>query len=259
LEEFLVEQHFDNVPWTIRQTALGIVLTLVPWILLALGLTFLGSQTPHTARLSPQLDAINAIITFIISTIIEGAFIIAPLYIAIHTFRSSPSRWKLGLQALGFKSFNGLQAAALIFVLIIAILAIDNLYQYVITFFHLNLQTNDQVLLQEGRNMPYTTYATLLVAVFVAPFCEEIFFRGFIFMGLRSAMPVGVAIVASAFLFAVAHADLGSFAVLFIIGIVLAFIRWRTRSLWPGIFLHMLNNAIGAAAVILAINGFIKP
>jgi len=59
----LVEQHFDDVPWTIRQTALGIVLTLVPWILLALGLTFLGSQTPHTARLSPQLDAINAIIT----------------------------------------------------------------------------------------------------------------------------------------------------------------------------------------------------
>lgn len=255
----MVEQHFDDVPWTIRQTALGIVLTLVPWILLALGLTFLGGQTHHTARLSPQLDAINAIITFIISTIIEGAFIIAPLYIAIHAYHSSPSRWKLGLQALGFKSFNVLQAIGLIFVLIIAIIAIDNLYQYVITFFHLNLQTNDQVLLQEGRNMPYTTYATLLVAVFVAPFCEEIFFRGFIFMGLRSAMPVGVAIVASAFLFAVAHADLGSFAVLFIIGIVLAFIRWRTRSLWPGIFLHMLNNGIGAVAVILALNGFIKP
>lgn len=255
----MVEQHIDEVPWTVQQTAYGIVLTLVPWILLALGLTFLDNSAPHTAPLSPQLDVINAIITFFISAIIEGAFIVAPLYIAIHAYHSLPSRWKLGLQALGFKKFNALQALGLLVVLIIAILAIDNLYQYVITLFHLNLQTNDQVLLQEGQKMPYTTYATLLVAVFVAPFCEEIFFRGFIFMGLRQVMPVGVAIVASAFLFAVAHADLGSFAVLFIIGIVLAFMRWRTRSLWPGIFLHMLNNGIGALVVVLAINGIIKP
>jgi len=255
----LVEQQRDEVPWTVRQTAYGIVLTLVPWILLALGLTFLGNSTPRTAPLSPHLDTINAIITFLISAIIECAFIIAPLYIAIHTYRSLPARWKLGLQALGFKHFNTLQALGLLFVLIVAILAIDNLYQYVITLFHLNLQTNDQELLQEGQKMPYTTYATLLVAVFVAPFCEEIFFRGFIFMGLRKVMPVGVAIIASSFLFAVAHADLGSFAVLFVIGIVLAFMRWRTRSLWPGIFLHMLNNGIGALVVVLAINGFIKP
>ncbi|MEO8971817.1 MAG: type II CAAX endopeptidase family protein [Ktedonobacteraceae bacterium] len=255
----MVKQHIDEVPWTVRQTAYGIVLTLVPWILLALGLTLLGNSAPRTAPLSPQLDGINAIVTFFISAIIEGAFVVAPLYIAIHTYRSSPSRWKLGLQALGFREFNGLQALGLLFMLIIAILAVDNLYQYVITLFHLNLQTNDQVLLQEGQKMPYTTYATLLVAVFVAPFCEEIFFRGFIFMGLRQVMPVGVAIVASAFLFAVAHADLGSFAVLFIIGIVLAFIRWRTRSIWPGIFLHMLNNGIGALVVVLAINGIIKP
>jgi len=255
----LVEQHIDEVPWTVRQTAFGIVLTLVPWILLALGLTFLGNQAPRTTSLSPRLDVINAIITFIISAIIEGAFVVAPLLIAIRAYHSLPSRWKLGLQALGFRKFNALQALGLLFVLIIAILAIDNLYQYVISLFHWNLQTNDQVLLQEGQKMPYTTYATLLVAVFVAPFCEEIFFRGFIFMGLRRAMPVGIAIVASSFLFAIAHADLGSFAVLFIIGIVLAFIRWRTRSLWPGIFLHMLNNGIGALVVVLAINGIIKP
>jgi membrane protease YdiL (CAAX protease family) len=255
----LLEQRIDEVPWTVRQTAFGIVLTLVPWILLALGLTFLGNQAPRRAPLSPQLDVINAIITFFISAIIEGAFMIAPLYIAMHAYRSSPSRWKLALQALGFRKFNVRQALVLLFVLIIAILAIDNLYQYVISLFHLNLQTNDQVLLQEGQKMPYTTYATLLVAVFVAPFCEEIFFRGFIFMGLRQVMPVGVAIVASSFLFAIAHADLGSFAVLFIIGIVLAFVRWRTHSLWPGIFLHMLNNGIGALVVVLAINGFIKP
>jgi len=82
-----------------------------------------------------------------------------------------------------------------------------------------------------------------------------VFFRGFVFPGLRRAMPVGWAIVLSSLLFAVAHADPGSFAVLFIIGLALAFLRWRTGSIWPGMILHMLNNGIGAVSIILVMQG----
>ena len=78
-------------------------------------------------------------------------------------------------------------------------------------------------------------------------------------MGLRQAMPLGWAIVLSAFFFAVAHGDPGSFAVLFIIGLALAFLRWRTNSLWPGILLHLVNNGIGALAIILVMQGVAKP
>src|SRR2546427_7906163 len=39
------------------------------------------------------------------------------------------------------------------------------------------------------------------------------------------------------------------FAVLFIIGLALAFLRWRTKSLWPSIFLHFLNNGLGALLI----------
>jgi membrane protease YdiL (CAAX protease family) len=146
----------------------------------------------------------------------------------------------------------------LVVILFIAILAIDNLYQYVITVLHLNLQTNDQVLLQRSKIAPISTYARILAAVFVAPFCEEIFFRGFVFPGLCEAMPAGWAIVSSSLLFALAHADLGSFAVLFIIGLALAFLRWRTKSLWPSIFLHFLNNGLGALLIILVMQGIVK-
>ena len=145
----------------------------------------------------------------------------------------------------------------LVVILFIAIFAIDNLYQYVITVLHLNLQTNDQVLLQRSKIAPISTYATLLAAVFVAPFCEEIFFRGFVFPGLCATMPVGWAIVSSSLLF-LAHADPGSFAVLFIIGLALAFLRWRTKSLWPGVFLHFLNNGLGALLIILVMQGIVK-
>jgi membrane protease YdiL (CAAX protease family) len=259
-DDALVEDKSDAVPWTIQETFLGILATLVPWIVLVVGLSNLGGGKPaRTTPLSPQTDLSSAIIIFIFSSVIEGAFLIAPLYFAYRAFRSFASRWRLAMRALGLRGFSFGKAFAWIIVLAVAILAVDNLYQYVITALHLNLQTNDQVILERSKYAPISTYATLLAAVLVAPICEEIFFRGFVFSGLRRAMPPGWAIFLSALIFAVAHADPGSFAVLFIIGLALAFLRWRTRSLWPGIALHFINNGLGALAIVLAMQGVVKP
>ena len=258
-EDSLVESNSNAVPWTIQQTWYGIILTLIPWAILAVGLSQLGqSKAPQNTPLSFQADLMSAIIVFISSCVIEGAFLIAPLYIANKAFRSIIPHFRLALRALGFRDFDVGRSLVLVVILFIAILAIDNLYQYVITVLHLNLQTNDQVLLQRSKIAPISTYATLLAAVFVAPFCEEIFFRGFVFPGLCEAMPAGWAIVSSSLLFALAHADPGSFAVLFIIGLALAFLRWRTKSLWPSIFLHFLNNGLGALLIILVMQGIVK-
>jgi uncharacterized protein len=258
-EDSLVEHKSNAVPWTNQQTYLGIILTLIPWALLAVGLSQLGqSKTPQTTPLSFQTDLANAIFVFIFSCVIEGAFLIAPLYIAILAFRSVTPHLRLAFSVLGFRKFNVGRSLVLVVLLLIVILAIDNLYQYVITVLHLNLQTNDQVLLQHSKIAPLSTYATLLVAVFVAPFCEEVFFRGFVFPGICKAMPVGWAIFSSSLLFALAHADPASFAVLFIIGLALAFLRWRTKSLWPGIFLHFINNGLGALLIILYMQGIVK-
>jgi len=258
-EDALVEHKSDAVPWTIQQTFLGFILTFIPWVVFVTALSQLGQgkATPKTP-LSFQADLGNAIFVFIFSCIIEGAFLIAPLYIANRAYHSITPHFRLALQALGFRKFNVRRAAAMIVLLLFAILAVDNLYQYVITVLHLNLQTNDQVLLQRSKIAPITTYATLLAAVFVAPFCEEVFFRGFFFPGLRQSMPVGWAIVLSSLFFAVAHADPGSFAVLLIIGLALAFLRWRTNSIWPGMILHFINNGLGALLIVLAMQGIVK-
>lgn len=253
----LKQPAIDSVPWTTRQTLLGVLLTIVPWIALALALNSLGTPSSNNAPLPLRVDLIGAIITLVFSTIIEGAFLIAPFYFASAAFRELKRRSRLALNALGFRTFPARHTAYLIIGLMVAIFAVNFLYSYVITIFHLNLQTNDQVILERSKQAPITTYVTLFVAVFIAPFCEETFFRGFVFPGLRRSMPVGWAIVLSALLFAVAHADPGSFAVLLIIGLALAFLRWRTGSIWPGMILHMLNNGLGAVSIILAMQGAI--
>jgi uncharacterized protein len=249
----------DIAPWTTRQTFLGVLLTIVPWIVLALVLSSFNTQSTPNVTLSPQADLVGAIVAFIFSLLIEGAFLIAPFTFANRALQAIRPRGRLALRSLGFRGFSPGQALFWIIVFILAILGVNNLYQYIITVLHLNIQTNDQVLLQQSKGAPLTTYSILLAAVVIAPFCEEVFFRGFVFPGLRRDMPVGWAIIISSLLFAVTHADPGSFAVLFIIGLALAFLRWRTKSIWPGMLLHMLNNGIAALVIILAMHGIIKP
>jgi membrane protease YdiL (CAAX protease family) len=185
--------------------------------------------------------------------------LIAPFYYANKVFQGIKPHTGLALAALGFRAFSVRRAAFLIVSFIVLIFVVNILYSDIITTLHLNLQTNDQVLLARSKQAPITTYATLLAAVFIAPFCEEVFFRGFVFPGLRHKMPVSLAIVTSALIFAFAHADVGSFAVLLVIGVMLAFVRWRTGSIWPGMLLHMLNNGIGAVSILLVMWGVIKP
>lgn len=247
----------DTVPWTIRQTFLGIFLTLLPWIGLTLILSSLGGQASVSTPLPPRADLIGAIVTIVFSIIIEGAFLIAPLYFANAAFRSITPHTRLALRALGFRHFRVGRTLFWVVVLMLGIFGINTLYSYVIYVFHLNLQTNDQLILQQSKVAPLTAYATLLAAVIVAPICEEIFFRGFVLPGFCRGMPVGWAIVLSSLLFAVAHADPGSFAVLLIIGLALGILRWRTRSIWPSIVLHMLNNGVAALVIVLTMQGVI--
>jgi membrane protease YdiL (CAAX protease family) len=258
-EKKLLEQKSEQVPWSTQQAFTGVVATLVPWVIIALGLSSLNTRSSVTRPLSTAQDLISAIITFFIASLIEGAFLIAPFIYATRAFRGFADRGRQALQALGFRGFSVVRALAWVIGLFIAILLLNVLYQNVITTFHLNLQTNDQVILREGKVAPLTTYATLIASVLVAPICEEIFFRGFVFAGLLRSMPVALAVVMSALIFAVAHADPGSFLVLFFIGMGLAFLRWYTNSLWPGILLHLLNNGIGALLIVLAMKGFITP
>ncbi|MEN6301586.1 MAG: CPBP family intramembrane glutamic endopeptidase, partial [Armatimonadia bacterium] len=78
----------------------------------------------------------------------------------------------------------------------------------------------------------------------IAPVIEEIIFRGFVYPGLRRRMTVTSAVVASALLFALMHNNLDALFTIGIIGVTLAVLYERTRSLVPCIVCHALNNTL---------------
>ena len=92
-----------------------------------------------------------------------------------------------------------------------------------------------------------TTDAVLIVYVcFLAPVLEETLFRGMILPGL---LPWGekFAVVASSVLFGMFHMNLLQGISAFFMGLVLGTVAARSGSVFPGIFIHFLNNSLSMA------------
>jgi uncharacterized protein len=86
-----------------------------------------------------------------------------------------------------------------------------------------------------------------IFGVTVAPFVEELFFRGFLYPVLARWLGVGLAIVLTAIPFALLHsAQLGNawgpLVVLFIVGVVLTTVRAVTRSVASSMLVHIGYN-----------------
>jgi membrane protease YdiL (CAAX protease family) len=88
----------------------------------------------------------------------------------------------------------------------------------------------------------------------MAPFFEEILFRGFMFAALKPRIGSLLAMLLSAATFAVMHFDKGGALMLFAIGFIFAFTFNRTRSLVPSMIAHGLWNA-GTFTLVLTLFG----
>jgi len=86
----------------------------------------------------------------------------------------------------------------------------------------------------------------------IAPFAEEVLFRGYLYGKIKHYAPVWLAIILSSVLFGVAHGAWNVGVDTFALGIILCLLREITGSLWASIFVHMAKN--GLAYYLLFIN-----
>lgn len=90
---------------------------------------------------------------------------------------------------------------------------------------------------------------TFLLLVIITPFAEELLFRGLIFTGFRNKLPFWAAAVTVSALFAVAHWQANVALDVFVMSLISCYIREKSGSLWPSIFLHVFKN--GLAFILL--------
>ena len=104
-----------------------------------------------------------------------------------------------------------------------------------------------------GQHFAWFDFAITFVSVAIlAPFFEELYFRGLLHRWFRARWQMWPAIIASSVIFGLAHLDSAGVAFSsFILGIVMALAYEKTGSLWISIAIHVFNNGLGIILVYL--------
>lgn len=92
-----------------------------------------------------------------------------------------------------------------------------------------------------------------LAGTVLAPWAEELFYRGMIYPVLRKYLGVKWGIAAAGIIFGLAHMDLWRAVPLSAGGMVLCYIYEKTGSLWPSFIAHGIWNGLMAFALYMQI------
>lgn len=218
------------VPWKIRDVAIA---TAVPFGFIALALV--GGQFIDTEA---GIDADAAIPPWSIF-LFQGVLLGLAWFFGIR-------KYKVPWSTLGLRMFADRSGLWLPWVALLASMAVTLLYGYIVTTLGIDLLDPNQEIggaLGEG----WTRLMNTLVIGLWGPFTEEVFFRGFVLAALIPAMGTLRAAFLSAFIFALAHFDVGILIPIFVTGLLFAWLFIKTRSLWPPIMAHAAQNLLALA------------
>ena len=94
----------------------------------------------------------------------------------------------------------------------------------------------------------FTDYTPFIVNVLIigiiAPFAEEVLFRGVIYQALKKYFHVAIAIGIQGILFGLVHINSVQIVYATLMGVLCGYIVYRTKSLWSGVVIHIANNTI---------------
>src|SRR5579875_3151263 len=231
----------DIPPWRLWAAPVGIVVGFLLAEMFTLIVYGIGSsQGASVSNPTPAMEIGGSIV-------FDLGFILAAVLIAYFAG---------GVRAayFGFRRVRLRTAVAAVLIAAILYYLLTDLYA---ALFALHAKDN----LPSGFGLHRSHWAVAGTALFVcaiAPICEETFFRGFLFGVLRrlpgrlGSHDLGpwMAAVIVAILFGLAHTGSANpeyLVPLGFLGFVLCLVRWRTRSLYPGMALHSANNSIALA------------
>jgi len=160
----------------------------------------------------------------------------------------------------GFKDYLGLTGITgkTVIVLLGATAALIAVSEGADTLFAKSGNTRFMIDAYESSGSPLLLGVALVV---FAPAFEEIFFRGFLFVGLTPSR-IGPArtILLTAVIWSMLHIqyDLFGMATILVMGIFLGIVRFKTGSLWSTLLIHSFWNLVAVVETGLVVNGIIN-
>lgn len=175
-------------------------------------------------------------ITVIISTSILSGIITLALFMGL--------KWcNIGVEFLKKKPWSTLSLTALLSLMLIT--PVGFLTEL------LPEEMSENVMAEEFDALIGSFWGYIVIAL-VAPFIEELVFRGAILRRLlernegethMTTKESWKAIIVSALIFSITHMNPAQIPYAFLIGILLGWLYWRTQSIIPGVIYHWVNNS----------------
>jgi membrane protease YdiL (CAAX protease family) len=228
------ETGSENIKWTLRDMLFSILFLIA----VLTGIYFGIARIVIALKIGERINSSN--ITNLSFSVLYGIQVILMAgvvwFYAIYWRRA---RWR----DLGLTYYSLIKTIWYSFLALLLIMLIN--FTYVILMTKVFKIAPPPSKIEELVSNKNVSYIMLLVVVsIIAPICEEIFFRGFLFQGFKKRWGVPAGILISSALFSAAHLDLYNSLPLLAIGWVLAYLFHKTKSLFPVIFLHAIYNLL---------------
>ena len=223
-----------NVKWNALDAVISLVFLTVVLVAVYFGsLLLFGVFSDRQFFNSSNIGNVGFSVTYGIQTVLMLGVV---WFFAIH-------RRKSRFRDLGLRYYSIAKTIWYSFLALIAIFLVSFLYVFLMnSLFSIEAPSSKIEILVRNRSL--SSNILLVVVALIAPFSEEIFFRGFLYSAFKKSWGVNAGLFLSSFLFALVHLEIYSFIPLMIIGWILAYMFEKTKSLIPAIFLHGAYNLI---------------
>jgi len=241
-----MKKHFQ-APWTIKDilSTSSISISLLIIISLIFDKYAFNDILERTQSKSMKL---------VISFSIQWLIILIPVLMVTNK-KHKISKKIFGLKFLGFKS--SIQSTISAYLMFIGINIIISTF---ILFTNIKIpgyQIQELILSNFIANN-LDIIITGIIVIIIAPFVEELFFRGFILRSLVNKTGTWIGSIITATFFALSHFQWQNIIQLFILGIILNTIVIRKKSIISSFFFHAFVNALAFSFEILIIKEVIN-
>jgi uncharacterized protein len=233
-----------DVPWKPRE---AVMVFLLAWIGAPIAIAYL------LKILAPIVPQLNWVLLAFRTGDIVASFVFAVInaLASLAVVAYYLSRYRVGWRAVGWRSFNPLKAVIYVALAVGFFLVTVNivflLVEWIFPAFNAaEPQTNDFT--RPGSSL--ARKLSLVALVIIPPVVEETVFRGFIFPAVSKNWGMLIGAIITSLLFGLAHLQLNVSLYTIILSLILCFMYYRLRSIWPGVFVHMINNYMAFVALL---------
>jgi uncharacterized protein len=217
------------VPWGIKDA----LLFLIAWLVLpSVCLAFLFSFAPV------RFEEGNLAFSFSVM-VFDSLIGLGLIYLILRKYGED-------IKALGLRRFSIWQSVLLTLAALgifwVAVSAAYWLVDFLIPSFNPDQEQVNEF--TQALGSPHGRIISFIALVVIPPLVEEITFRGFIFPAFIKRFGVIGAAVVSSILFGLAHLQFNISVYTLVLGLLLCMMYYKLGSIWPGIALHAINNAL---------------